>query len=1021
MKKNEMRSGSALIVVLGMTAVLMMMAVAFSVLMRTERSGMTNLKHALTARQTSHTAIARVMAAIDESFEHPTNNWPIAGWDPPYISSFESTTQLWQNASIKRVEDRKGNARLLTDELSRHLSPSQLALARNAKVDWVTVRAGVGASKATTQGGPINDMIIARYAFLALNTTGLLDMNIGPMTNGTDAAKQEAIDGTDFISFLTKKGSPKFIDRRNEFGGFSSYAEMWRAFMGDQRYDYDTDLSGTTVTPDLFNTFSMSLDEVDPDGEMKLFIPQGKAGKTFKDDTEKKTYAKLALKRFEKIFANEKVGAGNETVKLASKPLPELTRAQLATQALIDYIDEDDIPNGGIWKDGENPLNYPCTENVPMISHVYSQVEIMNSAEIKTTSPQHPDVVTDDPKTWYTEHTAKLAVSCYAIYLSSDPQPAGYSVDGTFKFKLGNFVDFAIKNWLGRVGRRVVLIGNQSLEEFCNGKSPEDYVEINSPEPPPSPLSVVKSFEFTVQTTPKTYTYDPDTGEIDGVREYYAFSDQEEGDEGFAGLEVLVEAEVVSPSDGVVQKVPAPALKGENYQIRVLPGIRPMRAPYVSHYRMGWAFCLDPRFAYNTSCIASYPPTDNYSPWLTDVMCFDPQKENVPQSDDVNKILNIASVYDPPNDLLATVAKALVDLEGKDDVSTQPGELTPLLKGIVFKDFGDGAQTPDRSVVADQFEGFSSRQKIYPDLFHSESSSGPMFINRGGDTLKKALQMIVRNKPMTSIAEFGNLVIGPWETLSLFATFAPQTDKKKVDFHRVSDYFSLNEARFPKISNIPNTGLDSIAEEYLPAVHSGKLNLNPQLKVKWDGIMGAGKAIYEFNEDPLAVILASASIDDGGTFPLSFSEAKTAASRFYSEGVISGQNNTDPIEMFRFTSDIGNVNVASNKNHVLSALMEVNDVKTDADRERFLGNVLDRLTTRGQSYLVIVRADAYSPKYGSISALGGTTLATEYALVELWRDSEPNRYPNGEYYPDKTASVLPVHGWFIRSCRFFSP
>src|SRR5690554_3782103 len=102
MKKNEMRSGSALVVVLGMTAVLMMMAIAFSVLMRTERSGMTNLKHSLTARQTTQTAIARVMAAIDESFEHPTNNWPIAGWDPPYISSFESTTQLWQNASIRQ-------------------------------------------------------------------------------------------------------------------------------------------------------------------------------------------------------------------------------------------------------------------------------------------------------------------------------------------------------------------------------------------------------------------------------------------------------------------------------------------------------------------------------------------------------------------------------------------------------------------------------------------------------------------------------------------------------------------------------------------------------------------------------------------------------------------------------------------------------------------------------------------------------------------------------------------------------
>ena len=77
MKKNENRSGSALIVVLGMLAVLMLMAVAFSVFMRTERSGVTNLRHSLVARQTMQTAISHVMESIDRSFVNPTSNWPI--------------------------------------------------------------------------------------------------------------------------------------------------------------------------------------------------------------------------------------------------------------------------------------------------------------------------------------------------------------------------------------------------------------------------------------------------------------------------------------------------------------------------------------------------------------------------------------------------------------------------------------------------------------------------------------------------------------------------------------------------------------------------------------------------------------------------------------------------------------------------------------------------------------------------------------------------------------------------------
>ena len=49
MKHTETRSGSALVVVLGMLAVIMLMAVAFSVYMRTERAGTTNLRHASTA------------------------------------------------------------------------------------------------------------------------------------------------------------------------------------------------------------------------------------------------------------------------------------------------------------------------------------------------------------------------------------------------------------------------------------------------------------------------------------------------------------------------------------------------------------------------------------------------------------------------------------------------------------------------------------------------------------------------------------------------------------------------------------------------------------------------------------------------------------------------------------------------------------------------------------------------------------------------------------------------------------
>lgn len=1020
MKKNEKRSGSALVIVLGMTAVLMMMAVAFSVLMRTERSGMTNLKHALTARQTTHTALARVMTAIDQSFEHPTNSWPIATWEQPYISSWERNvtgTQHWQCASIDRkdespenLETLRRNARILTDELSWHLSPSQLALAKNAKIDWVTVRSGVGASKATTQQGPIHDMIIARYAFLALHTTGLLDMNIGPMTNATDVANQQAIDGTDFISFLKKRGKSAFIKHRNDFRKFSSYAEMWRALMGNKRYNCEQDLeTDDIITPDLFNTFSMSLDEVDPNGKMKLFIPKDTSASAF-NDADKKAYAKLALARFEKIFAEE-----TPKVKLAGTPLPELTRAQLATQALIDYIDEDDIPSGGIWGNNANPLNYPCTEAVPMVASAF--------AEIKISDPVDHNNIDVPPQDWYREWEVTLTVYCEAHDFSREARADEFQFE--VEYKLANLENVSSKLWAPFTEWEVSFIEARQAAEFevgsMTGSKRGSRNEV---------LGAPDRKTFTVKTKVKEGTVQYVDGvPVPGSEKYREFSKYHEAHEhgtapakGYDTLRVNVDIRAMIKKGGtVIQAVPAPAL-GDSYRLRVAPVIYHNQVhedDSRENNEIGWAYCIDPRFAYNTLSMHQYPG-DGVVAWLSNEMCS------------LGSV--VGSIYGrggEPYETVWKLADKLREWEASkanwEGLLLRDGEErgTYLIEREIFNKF---PSISDSTMLLDVLSG---RNKIFPDAYHSEESEGKMFIERG-TTIRDLTDIYVANKPMTSLGEFGNLLIGPWETLSLFATFGPGPFHwRKVDFHRISDSFSLTEARFPKISDIPGTGIETLTgadDEYLPAIHLGKLNLNPQLKVKCDDFTAGsgrlppapgGNMLANANENPLAVLLATASTEEEGTPALSFAQAKAEADRFYKEVSISGQRKDDPIDMFRFASDVGNVNVTSNLNPILSAVMATGLANTDAQRERFIGDVLDRLTTRGQTYLVIIRADAYSPKYGSVSALGGTTLATEYALVELWRDSEPNRYPDGKYYPDDTDT--PEHSWFIRSCRFFSP
>lgn len=1053
MKQQKTRSGSALIVVLGMMAVLMIMAVAFSVFMRTERSGMTNLKHALTARQTTQTAISRVMAAIDQSFINPINSWPIPDWNPPYISSStnDSTTQqFWQNTAISNNAMRVNNARLLTEELSRHLSPSQLALAKNAKVEWVNLRSGVGASK-VADGVPTKDMIVARYAFLAFNTTGLLDMNSGPTTNSTDDA--DAIIDTSFVYFMERavdkynqKNSPQlavpdFIATRKRLGAFSSYAEMWRSLLADYRYVYvpqgenstssiykgDLEDDDVTITPDLFNTFSMSLDEVDPDGQMKLYVPTNTASSVF-TDVKKKAYAKLALERFKRIFNNENNGV---PVKLVEDPqgpirLPSLTRAELATQALIDYIDEDSKSSGGFWlpssSDPLDYLNYPCTESVPMVQQAFAAFESISSAiDAPFGTP---------PAQWSKEWTVKLQIGCDAYDFGLTPNVTGYSLD--MQYDLVNADDVFLKLW-GVDGRYKDSLGRDIwTPSFPDGQAEFPKGAASTPGVGGAAIAVNSTKTLKIKVFAKSWGLDGD-GNPDPTSakypEFSAYHEADTADSAIVGpkpetetmrLEVAITATVKKGSD-IVQQVPAPKL-GNAYRIRVAPGLyhlpsRLERDGAASPNETGWAFCLDPRFAYNTVGMTTFPG-NGYRPWICNLMC---NQQNSP-------IAN-ATATDPRYNVMLELANKLVNLEKTLGILPSaeglPSRLltSGLLNSNKF-DFQGVGEVPlsDLKVLMETFSGF---HKIYPDVYHAAVNGGAntMFIDNGENAINGAMVMRVANAPIKSMSEFGNLVIGPWETLSLFATFAPGGEK--VDFHRVSDYFSLNEARFPKASDIDAPSFDiNMNKEYFPALYYGKLNLNAPFKVKCDDTeVESGVRSAERNFEPLAAVLTSIPVVNGGqTNYFGFlADAVGVASNLYDsvKGVdISGSTSSRDRGMFRYVSDIANVTRTASGNPILKKVIEKGAV-LDVDREAFIGNALDRLTTRGQTYTVIIRADAYSPKYGSTSAQEGTTLATEYALLELWRDSEPNRKPNGEYYPSGTTT--PVHSWFIRSCRFFSP
>jgi hypothetical protein len=83
------------------------------------------------------------------------------------------------------------------------------------------------------------------------------------------------------------------------------------------------------------------------------------------------------------------------------------------------------------------------------------------------------------------------------------------------------------------------------------------------------------------------------------------------------------------------------------------------------------------------------------------------------------------------------------------------------------------------------------------------------------------------------------------------------------------------------------------------------------------------------------------------------------------------------------------------------------DVTSDSSREKLLGLISNNVTTRGQTFTIVIRSDAFAPKFGS--NVDGTTLASKVAVVEAWRDTEPARDEKGE--------SLGYHNWHIRSVR----
>lgn len=1122
------RAGSALIIVLGLLAVLMMLGLTFSVFARTEHAGSTNLKNGAVARQSLQTAIGHVMEAIDLSFGSPSNNWPVCLWPRAWLASSELEGEDYYQSEILADGDVPA-AQILTDDAAKFLTPSQLALAKSAAVGWAPIYAAIesegprmdkGGGLIGNKGRDNADSVIGRYAFIALETTGLLDANAAGSVNGSydgdnradntgdnpftyilpqasDKAKFENVKDLGNNNFETEtveiphtlKNRSAFVTARDGTTQLSSFADL-RAIAGGALDESKpakpssnnaADAAAKPFPADLFNTFYASLADLDPEGQPKVAFPTGSG------EQEIRRFAARAFPAMAKVFANARADtstAGGSALNPSSNEGDQytffegtgkeysLTRARLATIAAIDAQDNDDIPcrstaannysalqrlpdlknfkvnvvdasgdtavatvsdtiPNGI-RNG-SPLNLPCTENVPMLSRVYAQIQF------QPTAPGQNNCGQDDPKdnsTIWLEFEAVLQL--YAIAAAQcDETPASCTLDVECEVLAASPVSGTVSK-PDASGNIASLIWNPG-----SGKPHRKWICPEVDDFVPQTVSKTISFSgtgtkiiraskdipFKIRCYAATWPGQTDAQkpsqavlnrcfDFQGLKFWPATVVEEENKDTNLFLPIRFKATIKNGST-VVQQVPAPVIDDDAaYRLRVdvgvfhAPNVQMVSSPpskwgttpWGRKFAVGWAMCLDPVFAFDTSSLKSsgngahqtIQPNNGCNFWVNNMAAF----------------CGTGAMWDDLNTYMCNPTRAWDALDANETWNY-------LQLNWLFEDKYEGK--PFYNWV---FRG--AKYTMRPDMLHSDKDSyngGKPFCWKNGSLnaakLKKQLPATIPNKPFESVGQLGNVRIGPYETLATVRAYRWGTGTGDVtDFHRVLDYFSATEDRSDPAPVNTSTGeVDySNSGELFSGVARGRVNLNMPPLVRWNSKKGIRATTDGMLPNPYPVIAAM----QGATPALNFDLASKIATRI---GATAGEEvrNTQGFRgktvtktVMRRLSEIGWAEI-NGRNPILTDIVTAG-ADSDADREAYIGQCANAFTTRGQTFLVIVRADAYTPRYGEEASTGdGTTLATTHAVLELFRDPEFARYPDGSPLEDKDGHPVFFHNWYIKS------
>ena len=236
------RRGVGLIIALGLLSLLMITGVSFAILMRVERAGSANLRHATAARQMAKGGLNYAIAAILQDQSEALKPGQTAVWtnrrfevatgtlSPPRTAQETKDDVLWIDDQLFISQDQSKSknqygdvslARVLSADLSQYLPAADRERAERIRMDgrdyaspeWVPVVVG---------GSPIG-----RYAFIALETTGRLDANLVHAADRWMGGSPAEI-RLDKDVVLDVNDALKFANARKVYGRYETIPELAR-------------------------------------------------------------------------------------------------------------------------------------------------------------------------------------------------------------------------------------------------------------------------------------------------------------------------------------------------------------------------------------------------------------------------------------------------------------------------------------------------------------------------------------------------------------------------------------------------------------------------------------------------------------------------------------------------------------------------------------------------------------------------------------------------------------------------